>query len=141
MGVRAVFNQDQIVTTSDVCEPVQSSRIAPEVHDADGSRPRSDPSLDIVRIGCERQWIDLAEYGDATQRQHWSDGREERVGGNDHFVAGADAGREIRAVERSRSAVHEQSMRRGDGSREAALELLDGPSFSECAHIADGVPS
>ncbi len=84
----------------------------------DRSRDRGDVEVERVRIDVHEHRLRAAQLDRVGRRG-------ERVGGDDHLVAGADLEREQGEMERGGARRHGRCVRRPDGIRDRALELVD----------------
>ena len=99
---------------------------APEEVDGEhGLRPRRHRVGDAGDVDVERVGIDIDEDGAGSAELDDVRRRRERVGGNDHLVAGADAERQHRQVQRRRAGRDDDRVRGAAGLREPLLELGD----------------
>jgi hypothetical protein len=113
----------------------------PEQVDGDDRlRPRSDDDLRGVEV--HRLGIDVDEHGLGPDERDHVRRRRERVGGNEHLVAGPDPEREHREVERSGTRGDDDRVLCAAGHGEPALELLHLRAHRQLPaleHLSDGL--
>lgn len=102
VGVGGVLDQEEVVLVGDLADLVEIDRIPAEVDadDTDGFLRDLRSNRVGVDVGGLRFHVD--EFGDRTRARDGAGGRDERVGGNEHFVAGLDAARSQGEFERDR---------------------------------------
>src|SRR5262245_53469910 len=88
-----VLDHFQMVPASDLENRIHVAGLAVEMHGKDGARPRGNGGFDLFGIDHERVFLDVDEDGLGTSRGNSFRGRNERVGGRDHLVPGAEAER------------------------------------------------
>ena len=98
---------------------------AEQVHRDHRLRLRRDRLGDLRRVHVERVRVDVDEHGAGAGELDDVRGRGERVRGNDHLVARADAEREDAEVQRRGAGRDDRGVCRSDGVRQRVLELVD----------------
>jgi len=88
-----ILDHFQIVPASDLENGIHVAGLAVEMHGNDGARVRGNSGFDLFRIDDERVFLDIEEDGLGAGRGNRFRGRNERMGGRDHFVPDADAER------------------------------------------------
>ncbi len=100
----------------------QGCRMTEHVDRQEGARARCDRGPRLRRIHAERQRIDIDEDARGTRQMDGGDRADVGVGHRDHFVAGADAQRAQRELERRRARIDCHRMRCADEGSEFGLE-------------------
>ena len=140
VGVRAVLDQRDAVAPGELREAIERRGVPPHVHDADGPRARGDAALDVGRVGGKRAPVDVAEDGRAPHCRIGAAEAKNVYEGTITSEPGADAGREVGAVQRRRAAVHGQCVARLGDLREPPFEVGDrAVSFGERGDVAHRV--
>ena len=122
-GVRRVLGEEQAVRVADRADAGKVRRQTGVVHRHDGAGALSDLLLDLIRVDEAGVRVDVGKDG---RRADVQDGV--RRGGEgqrrgDHLVAGADALREQRQMQRCRAGIDSDAVLRTDVRREVLLEL------------------
>ncbi len=105
VGLSGVLNDDQLVASRDIENRIHFGALPVEMHQQDGARAAGDRSFDFggVDVACRRVDIDENRRGADVP-----DGGHRGVKGEwngDYFVAGLNAGRQQRQMERTGSGV------------------------------------
>ena len=137
---RGVLDEDDVLRHGGL-ELLPGDRPAEEMDGEHGAGPARHRLRDELRSDEERFGIDVHEHRTCAAELDGVRGRGEGVGGDDHLVAGADAEREQREMDRGGSRRHADGLGRPDCPRERALERLDPRPHRQLAageHLRDG---
>ena len=102
---RGVLDEDDVLRHGGL-ELLPGNRPAEEMDGEHGAGPRRHGLRDELRADEERLGIDVHEHRTCAAELDGVRGRGEGVGGDDHLVAGADAEREEREMDRGGSGRH-----------------------------------
>ena len=122
-----VFDHRQFVFFGNGVDFVHIRRLPVEMHRDNGLRAFRNLALNLGGIDAKSVGIDVHEYGDSVLLQDRQGAGDERQGGCDHLIAGTDAGRGHRDVQRRRSAIGGDAMLRSHVVGPFVLETLDLP--------------
>ena len=141
MRLRAVLDHLDVVAARDLQNRPQVGRLAIHMDGNDGPRPRGDGTLEERRIERVELRIDVHQDGRGARQLNGGHGRDGGVRHGDDFVAGTDAARRERDMERFGPASDADPMIDTDEARELPFERggfasEDVPAVRQ--HLADG---
>jgi hypothetical protein len=123
--LRRVLDDDEIVALGYFVHGVHVRRLAVEVDGDDGARALGHGALQLCGVEVVGDGVAVHEDGRGPYGRDGLGRGEEGVGRDDDLVAGADAARQQREVERRRAVRDADALARADVVRELALERLD----------------
>ncbi len=124
MSVGGILKKEQAVFVRQLAQLVDHRGKAPEVGCHDRCRLVGDALLDIRHRDVARL-VAVGEYGNRAQVQQWRRSGEERVGGDDHLVAGLDVSGRVGRVNRRGPGAGEYRMAHAEVVLERVLQLGD----------------
>ncbi len=86
MALAGIFNDDQIMTLSDICDCTHITTLPIEMHGQDGTRARCYGLLDLRRIHIERSTIDINKYRRCARIENAVCSSDEGKGSCDHLI-------------------------------------------------------
>src|SRR5690606_29318939 len=124
VSVGGILEKEQTVFVRQLAQLVDRRGKAPEVGRHDRCRLVGDAFLDVCHRDVARL-VAVGEYGDRTQVQQRCRSGEERVGGDDHLVAGLDVSGRVGRVDRRGPGAGEYRMAHAEVVLERVLQLGD----------------
>ena len=107
-AMRRILHHHDVVLLRQLHDRIHLHRIAADVHGDDNLRLRRDLARHVGGIHVDRTWIDIRKHELRADGKRIGHRRDERVGGHDHLVAGADARIAIAHLQRGRAVGEEQ---------------------------------
>src|ERR1051325_3424450 len=127
------------MTLGNLKDCVQVRGLSVEVHGDDGARARRYRGLYLRRVDVVGDGVAVDEDRSRAGGRDGLRGREEGVGGDDDFVARADAASGERELNRGRAVRDADAELRADVLRERALERLDLAAQHEGRRVQDAL--